>query len=57
MLLRQRRTGWPGVRFLARGRGVRRLTAREGMETMIERDQEELASRSGATGDGCQTLG
>ena len=45
------------MRFLARGRGVRRLTAREGMETMIERDQEELASRSGATGDGCQTLG
>jgi len=27
------------------------------METMIERDQEELASRSGATGDGCQMLG
>ncbi|MBE3097826.1 MAG: hypothetical protein IMZ44_11965 [Planctomycetes bacterium] len=46
------------MRFLARGRDVRRLlTAREGMETMIERDQEELASRSGATGDGCQTLG
>jgi len=52
LLLRQRRTGWPGVRFLARGGGVRRLTACEGTETMIERDQEELASRSGATGDG-----
>jgi len=41
------------VRFLARGGGVRRwLTACEGTETMIERDQEELASRSGATRDG-----
>jgi len=57
LLLRQRSIRRPDVKLLARGKGARRPTTCECVETMTEREQEELASRPGATGDGCQTLG